>query len=169
MKNFFFALVFIFLAFIAWQHYGQAGFNFKLDSISWDKFKELDFSKSEKGEEKKEVKDLEDLKINDELTVPKEVLICLIGAKDNLETAMAESYTKSDQLLSEALDSFNQCQKKEESDIEDCYQDYLIKQNEIVESIKLERININNAYQFNLQLCWPDVSEEDLELIFNKI
>ncbi len=170
MKNFFFALVFIFLAFLAWQYYSRADFNFKLDSfnsLNVASLKNFDFFKDQdiKVEEKN---DYQDLKVGEDLTVPKEVVFCLQGAKDNLDKAMETSYSQSEELLGIALNDFNQCQK-ENDNIEECYENYLYRQNEIVETTKLERVNISNAYQFNLQLCWPDVSAEDLELIFNKI
>ncbi len=168
MKNFIFALVFIFLAFLAWQYYSQADFDFKLGNIKFDNFKELNFFKNEETKDKN-IYELDDLQINENLTVPKEILACLVGARDNLDQALESSFNKSDDLLSRALLDFNQCEKREMNNIDKCYQDYLERQNQIIETIKLERVNINNAYQFNIQLCWPDVSEQDLELIFNKI
>lgn len=169
MKNFFFTLVFIFLAFLAWQYYSQANFDFKkIDKLNLDNLKEINIFKSETEKVVEEEKEYSELKINEDLTVPKEVVVCLVGARDNLETAMTASYSQSEEFLNGALDEFNQCQKESDT-IDDCYQDYLSKQNTIVETLKLERVNINNAYQFNLQLCWPNISDEDLELIFNKI
>lgn len=172
MKNFFFALVFIFLAFLAWQYYSQSSFDFKinnLEKINIKGLKDLNiFSNEEKDLDDRLDDKYQDLKISEDLIVPKEILVCLLGAKENLKKAQTESYQKSENLLNEALLDFNKCQQ-DFTDIESCYQDYVLRQDKIIETIKLERVNINNAYQFNLQLCWPDVSEKDLELIFNKI
>ncbi len=171
MKNFILALVFIFLAFLAWQYYSQSDFDFKwskLSNINLDIVKDINIFQADKQEPEEDLKDYSDLEINEKLSVPKEVVVCLVGAKENLEKAKEESFLKSEELLKETLDNFNTCQKKDE-DLEACYQKYLERQEEIVETIKLERVNIDNAYQFNLQLCLPDVSSDDLDLIFNEL